>query len=208
MNLKDIRKDYAKFELTLSDLNQDPIEQFKQWIKEAEDHGADESTAMILSTVSEDGFPESRVVLLKGISQNGFRFYTNYNSTKGKNLEFSPKSSLLFFWPKSERQIRIKGICSKCSIEESDEYFYSRPHGSQAGAMSSNQSDIIESKDELIYEFERLQNQDKLEKPKHWGGYDLTPIEIEFWQGGKNRLHDRFRFTKTDSSWQIDRLAP
>lgn len=207
-NIQDIRKEYAKFELKETDLHSDPIEQFKSWFNEAEKHKNAEHTAMVLSTLSESGFPESRVVLLKGISEDGFRFFTNYESEKAKNLSFSSKASILFFWPKSERQVRIKGIVSKCSEQESIKYFKSRPVGSQAGAMSSNQSQVIDSKDELIFAFEKLMKEQSLEKPSNWGGYDLKPVEIEFWQGGKNRLHDRFKFTPAGDSWKIDRLAP
>lgn len=207
-NLQDIRKEYAKFELKKTDLLSDPMDQFKIWFHEAEEHQNLEHTAMTLSTMSKTGFPESRVVLLKGISKSGFRFFTNYDSVKAKNIDYSPKASLLFFWPKSERQVRIKGLISKCPVSDSVEYFKSRPQGSQAGAISSNQSQVIESKDELIFEFERLMKTQKLKKPENWGGYDLSPLEIEFWQGGKNRLHDRFRFVKQGSDWKIDRLAP
>jgi len=210
MNLKDIRKEYAKFELKLEDLSNNPIDQFNQWLEDAEKHGNLESTAMTLSTIDLNGEPDSRIVLLKGVSkENGFRFFTNYNSNKGKSLAKNPVASLLFFWPKSERQVRIKGSIKKCKEAESIAYFNSRPIGSQAGAVASEQSSVVDSKDAMIETYEQLITKEQIDKPTHWGGYDVIPTQIEFWQGGKNRLHDRFRFTLMENNeWKIERLAP
>lgn len=208
MDLKHVRQDYKKHELDQKELNPNPIEQFKKWFKESEKDENPEQTAMVLSTVTDKNKVSSRVVLLKEIVDDKFRFFTNYESSKGRDIEENPYVSLLFFWSKSEKQIRIEGIATKTSTEISDDYFYSRPLGSQAGAIASKQSSILESKDELIYSYERLKNEKKLERPKNWGGYDVEAKKIEFWQGGIHRLHDRFRYSKLNSIWQIDRLAP
>lgn len=192
----------------MEDLDLDPIAQFTKWFSLSEKDNNPEQTAMILSTVSKTLEVSSRVVLLKEVVHDAFRFFTNYGSQKGHEINENSNVSLLFFWPYSEKQIRIKGKAIKTPAAVSDEYFYSRPLGSQAGAIASQQSSVLPSKDELIFKFEDLKNQEKFTRPENWGGYDVIPFEIEFWQGGINRLHDRFRYTKTDSSWKIERLAP
>ncbi len=208
LNLKDIRQDYKKYELEKSQLDQDPIEQLKKWYQEADKDNNHEPNAMTLSTTNNALEVSSRIVLLKEITVNTLRFFTNYSSDKGKDIETNNKVALLFFWPASERQVRIKGIANKSEEKVSDAYFYSRPMGSQAGAVASEQSTVLDSKDTLIEAYETIKNATVFERPKHWGGYDVTPYEMEFWQGGMNRLHDRFRFTLENNDWKIERLAP
>lgn len=208
MDLKDIRQEYKKFELDISDLNPHPITQFEIWLNEAKQHGNPEHTAMTLSTVDAQNRPHIRVVLLKEVVQEKFRFFTNYNSTKGQNMALNPWVCLNFHWPNSERQVRVNGIATKSPESVSDAYFKSRPIGSQAGAIASNQSEVIESKDDLIFKFEKLNQQTALERPMGWGGYDVEVSSIEFWQGGKNRLHDRFLYQLIDGQWTVNRLAP
>lgn len=208
MDLKDIRQEYKKFELDSSDLNPNPITQFGIWLQEAEVHGNPEHTAMALSTVDPENRPHCRVVLLKEVLDGKLRFFTNYNSQKGRNIAHNPSVCLNFFWPNSERQVRINGVAKRTPASVSDQYFKSRPVGSQAGAIASSQSEVIRSKDELIYKFEKLNEQSTLERPADWGGYDVEVNSIEFWQGGKNRLHDRFLYQLDDGNWSVNRLAP
>lgn len=208
MDLKDIRQEYLKDELRVDDLSIDPIEQFKLWFAKAEEENNQEPAAMTISTIDKNQTVNSRIVLLKEVVNNAFRFFTNYTSDKAKDIENNPNVSLLFFWQKSEKQIRIKGKATKSPEKDSITYFESRPSGSQAGAIASNQSQVLKSKDELIYSFENIDQNSSLKKPDNWGGYDITPYEIEFWQGGKNRLHDRFRYTLEGENWKIERLAP
>jgi pyridoxamine 5'-phosphate oxidase len=209
MDLRAIRQEYKKQELSLQDLDTNPFEQFKNWFEQATKDLNDEPNAFCLSTVDTNGQADARIVLLKELADSRFLFFTNYLSQKGQQMAENPKVSALFFWSKSEKQVRIKGTVEKCNEEVSDQYFYSRPAGSQAGAIASQQSSIIDAnKDELINTFEELKDQTTLKRPEHWGGYYLLAHEIEFWQGGKNRMHDRFRYTKTNGSWKIERLAP
>lgn len=208
MDLKDIRQEYLKHELKKEDLSINPFDQLNLWYNQAVADENHEPTAMTLSTLSIENEINSRIVLLKEVIEDKLRFFTNYNSQKGHDIEANPKVALLFFWPMSERQVRIKGTIKKCTSKDSDEYFYSRPIGSQAGAIASPQSKVLKSKDELIYNFEAALQSESIKRPESWGGYDVDPFEIEFWQGGMNRLHDRFKYTKQDGSWKIERLAP
>jgi len=212
-DLSDYRKSYEQHELIEDAVPNDPIELFQKWFDEVESGSiVDEPNAMTLSTVDEDGFPRGRVVLLKKISEEGFVFYTNYHSEKGRAIEFNPNVSLSFFWPKQERQVIIKGVAEKMAPELSDEYFSKRPRKSQLGAVVSNQSSVINSRDQLEKEMlgleEKFENKE-IERPKNWGGYNVTAMSIEFWQGRRNRLHDRIRYTlQDDHTWKIERLAP
>lgn len=212
--LHDYRKSYEKASLIRENLNENPIQQFRTWFYDVEKSGGvDEANAMTVSTIGKDGFPKSRIVLLKSYDENGFVFYTNYDSEKGKALLNNPKTCLSFFWPNTERQVIIKGIAEKVADSVSDNYFASRPKGSQLGALVSNQSTVIKNRNVLEDELVTLENKyaDKeVPRPKNWGGFLVRPESIEFWQGRPNRLHDRFLFTKSDSQldWNIDRLAP
>lgn len=211
-DLSNYRKTYKKSTLQETDINKNPMMQFKEWFTQAlASEMVDEANAMTLSAISLDGFPKSRVVLLKKYDQNGFVFYTNYLSEKGKAIEQNPKVCLSFFWPALERQIIIKGIAEKTSNLQSDNYFYSRPLGSQHGAIASPQSQVVPSADYLqdkLAEIERLHHHQSIQRPEHWGGFLVKPYSIEFWQGRPNRMHDRIRYTLKDFNWIIERLAP
>ncbi|HET8885474.1 MAG TPA: pyridoxamine 5'-phosphate oxidase [Salinimicrobium sp.] len=206
------RKSYEKFKLGEQEISEHPLSLFETWFKEAEQSlKVDEVNAMTLSTIGKDGFPKSRVVLLKQFDLNGFVFFTNYNSEKGQAMEKNPHVCLSFFWPALERQIIIKGIAEKVSEEESEFYFQSRPRGSQLGAHASNQSSEISSREELDKHLQKLEVEyegKEIPKPNYWGGYNISPSEYEFWQGRKNRLHDRIRYKLIEDNWQINRLAP
>jgi pyridoxamine 5'-phosphate oxidase len=211
MSISSIRKDYQLQSLSESDVKQDPIEQFGKWWDEAIASSIDEVNAMTLSTVTAEGKPSARIVLLKGFDERGFVFFTNYESNKGAQLTANPFASLVFFWKELERQVRIEGICEKVSEQESDDYFHSRPIGSQLGACASPQSRVIESRRVIENNLEKLQDQYRdmeIPRPAHWGGYRVVPQAIEFWQGRSSRLHDRIKYTKENQSWKIVRLAP
>ena len=212
MDLTKLRREYTKTKLSKKSVNQDPIEQFNLWLKEALQANCMEPTAMTISTVSEDNTPSSRIVLLKGVENSQFVFYTNYNSRKGNQLEKNSGISALFFWPELERQVNIEGTIQKTSTEQSDAYFKSRPWKSRIGAIISPQSQPIESRNIIKQAFvleaaKHIGN--TIPRPDHWGGIMINPNRIEFWQGRPNRLHDRVLFTKVDdSTWDISRLAP
>ncbi|MEY2691877.1 MAG: hypothetical protein RIT03_267 [Bacteroidota bacterium] len=211
-DLSNYRKSYEKSSLLEKDIPTDPINLFHRWFHEVQDFGGiDEVNAMTVSTHGLDGFPKARVVLLKQYNEEGFVFYTNYQSEKGKAIAANPKVCLSFFWNSMERQVIIKGTAMKLTAEQSDAYFYSRPLGSQLGAIVSPQSDIIPNRTVLeahLHDLEQQQNQE-VQRPIHWGGYRVEPLSVEFWQGRPNRLHDRIRYTiQADYSWTVDRLAP
>lgn len=211
MNIRDIRQEYTLGGMDDSYLGANPIDLFDRWFREAVNAGINEPSAMALSTLGTDGYPQSRIVLLKGYGEEGFSFFTNYESQKGNALAQYPKASLLFFWPELQRQIRITGKVEKTSVEESEEYFRSRPRGSRLGAWTSEQSQEIPSRKTLEerYEvFDRKFPEDDIPKPPHWGGYRLTPLTFEFWQGRESRLHDRISFRKENGKWRTARLAP
>lgn len=211
-SLADLRQEYAKASLDVSSVDTHPVRQFEKWFEEATKSAVPEPNAMTLSTISESGRPSGRIVLLKGIENNRFVFYTNYHSQKGKELEAQPACALTFFWPELERQVRIEGFAERISEKESDEYFKSRPRGSQIGAWASPQSSIIKDRAILearVKEIEtKFKGKDTLPKPHQWGGFAVTPAEIEFWQGRPSRLHDRLVYYFVDGGWKIHRLAP
>jgi len=210
-NLAALRQSYFQNELLEENVLENPIKQFDKWFKEALDVQILEPNAMTISTVS-DGKPHARIVLLKGYDENGFTFYTNYNSNKGKEVTETPFVSLTFFWGDLERQVRIEGSIEKVSEVESDDYYHSRPRGSQIGAWVSNQSSVIAGRAVMEQRLVELENEFKGEeiipRPTHWGGYCVNPERIEFWQGRPNRLHDRILFTKFGDDWKIERLSP
>lgn len=212
-DLSNYRKSYDKQELLESNIGDNPMQLFQTWFHEVDNKFDDgETNAMTISTIGLDGFPKSRVVLLKKFTYEGFIFYTNYESEKGKAIHNNPNVCLSFFWQKAERQVIIKGRVEKISENLSDGYFESRPRGSQLGALVSYQSEVIESREVLEEQLKQLESKfegKEIPRPEYWGGFIVKPVEIEFWQGRANRLHDRIRFKlDTDYNWQIDRLSP
>lgn len=207
--IANLRKEYSFKQLSINDVNNNPIRQFNLWFEEAVSAEILEPNAMVLSTVH-DNKPSSRVVLLKEIRDNGFVFFTNYDSKKGKALETNPFASINFFWPELERQVRIEGIVTKISESDSNDYFKTRPIESRIGAWVSPQSRVIENRawlEQRESEFILKFKDGEIPKPENWGGYILNPILMEFWQGRPSRLHDRILYTM-DQSWRISILAP
>ena len=211
-NLADLRKSYNKGSLDINAVGDNPINLFEIWFKEAKQSDLiEEANAMILSTLGERGFPKPRVVLLKGFSEEGFIFFTNYKSEKGRSLLKNPKVGIAFFWPALERQIIIKGNAQKISSDRSDEYFNSRPRGSQLGALVSPQSSVISSRQFLEDRLSALTDEylnKPIPRPDYWGGIVVKPVQIEFWQGRPNRLHDRISCQLINEVWKSERLAP
>lgn len=212
-DLSNYRRSYEKSRLFEQNLPGAPMELFKIWFVEAEgvESGA-EVNAMTISSIGLDGFPKSRIVLLKHFSENGFTFFTNYNSEKGKAIAANPNVCLSFFWHELERQVIIKGRAEKTTDDISEAYFQSRPEGSRLGAVVSPQSEVIPSREyleESLANLEKDYSGKQIKRPEHWGGYIVKPVEIEFWQGRPNRLHDRIRYKLVEnSSWKMERLAP
>ena len=211
-SIADIRRDYSLKTLNEDEVADSPFLQFADWWQQAIESEIDEVNAMTLATASLEAVPAARIVLLKGYDEKGFVFYTNYESAKGRELAENPKASLLFFWKELERQIRITGIVEKVSAAESDEYFLSRPTGSQIGAWASPQSHVIENRSWLEKQVKLLEEKfsnDAVTRPSHWGGYRVKPVIIEFWQGRSSRLHDRLQYSlQENGTWKIERLAP
>ena len=210
--LADIRKEYRLHRLIEGGVAENAMEQFERWWNDAMRSELEEVNAMTLATASADGLPSARIVLLKGFQADGFRFFTNYDSYKGKQLLENPRACLVFFWKELERQIRITGLVEKLGREDSDAYFSSRPVGSQIGAWASPQSAVIESAKwlaQLAGQFETKFAVGGIPRPPHWGGYLVRPVTMEFWQGRPNRLHDRLLYSlQEDGNWLIERLAP
>ncbi|NKI31923.1 pyridoxamine 5'-phosphate oxidase [Croceivirga thetidis] len=212
-DLGSYRKSYDKSELDEKTISNNPLEVFQKWFYEVEAaDGVDEPNAMTISTLGLDGFPKNRVVLLKKFTHEGFIFYTNYDSEKGVAISENPNLCISFFWPNLERQVIIKGKAEKLATNLSDGYFESRPRGSQLGALVSNQSQPIESREFMEEKLRALEIEydgKEINRPANWGGYLVRPISIEFWQGRPNRLHDRILFTLTeDYDWHKQRLQP
>ena len=206
-----IRSEYHEGSMEEDNVNKDPLLQFDKWFEEALKDGMLHPNAFVLSTCTKDGKPSARVVLLKGIDPEGFVFYTNYESRKANEIKENSFASMTFFWPKMERQIRIEGNVKKVTPTESDDYFNSRPRGSQAGAWVSPQSKVIPGREglDVSHDLFLKENEGKeITRPPFWGGYRINPTKIEFWQGRNNRLHDRILYTFENEQWKIERLAP
>ena len=197
--------------LSENTVKRDPIEQFILWFNMAKDIKLPYNNAMNLSTVAENGRPSGRIVLLKDVDQKGFKFFTNYNSRKSKELDNNPYASITIFWLGLEKQVRVEGKVHRLSDEQSDKYFSMRPRGSQIGAWASNQSSVLKDRAELDQKMEEYTNQfdgKDVPRPLHWGGYCLVPDKIEFWDNVPNRLHDRLVFSLVNGDWKMERLAP
>ncbi len=210
--IAEMRTSYHLATLGDNEVLPDPIEQFTVWFDEVRQSDVLEANAMVITTVAPEGIPQARTVLMKGFDAEGLVFYTNYNSAKGRAIEANPNVCALFYWPSLQRQVRWTGVATRVSAEQSDEYFASRPRGSQLGAWASDQSQAVESADALRNRFSELEESfgdDEIPRPENWGGYRIRPVTLEFWQGRENRLHDRILFTRNDADeWIISRLAP
>ena len=212
MKLFNYRKSYTKDKLSINDIGDNPIDFFVKWFKEAENSDQIiEPNAMTISTVDENSFPSSRVVLLKQIKERSLIFFTNYNSNKGKSLDKNENICASFYWPPLERQVIIKGNAKKISSVESEDYFNSRPFESQAAAIISNQSEDIDSYESLLEKYNSFIEQNKntkLKRPNNWGGIEIFINQIEFWQGRKNRLHNRVLCNFQKDTWEYKLLSP
>lgn len=206
-----LRREYSKSELDVQSVDKNPFIQFRNWFEEAISSEILEPNAMILSTVDRDSKPSQRTVLMKAIDETGIVFYTNYTSRKSEHIQSNPNVSVLFPWYDLERQVSIEGTVEKVSTAQSLKYFLSRPFGSQLGAWVSNQSQVISSRsilEEKLAQMKAKFSEGKVPLPDEWGGYKIKPERIEFWQGRKNRLHDRIVYIKENKLWNIKRLAP
>ena len=210
MKIADLRQEYMRESLDEHDVVRDPIEQFNRGFDEAVAARLPMVNSMSLATVSAGGQPSSRIVLLKGVDARGFVFFSNYGSRKGADLAANPVAALLFHWVELEREVRIEGRVEKVSAHESDEYFKSRPLGSQHAAIASPQSQVVANRAELEARFAEAEKNHggKPVRPPQWGGYRVLPSAVEFWQGRSNRLHDRVLYTRVGDGWKIERLAP
>lgn len=212
MDLEQIRREYLLGGLRREHLDENPFVQFKTWLQQAVASQIPDPTAMVLATVDAEGQPDQRIVLLKQMDERGLVFYTNYNSKKSRDIGINPKVSLHFPWHMMERQVRVNGVARRLSPAESLKYFISRPPESQVAAWASPQSERIQSRQFLLEQFQRMKEKfsdGKVPLPDFWGGYRVVPHRFEFWQGGSNRLHDRFEYLRTsEGTWDIGRLAP
>ncbi|KAI5078629.1 hypothetical protein GOP47_0006300 [Adiantum capillus-veneris] len=210
-----LRENYVGAVLLEEQVNSDPFKQFQEWFEDAVAAGLTEPNAMTLATANSEGHPSARMVLLKGYDNRGFVWYTNYGSRKASELLSNPWASLVFFWDKLHRQVRVEGQVEKVSHNESDEYFHSRPHGSQIGAIVSPQSEVVDGRQALDDRYKKICEQyadgGYIPRPDCWGGFRLRPLAMEFWQGRESRLHDRLLFTREgvdEEKWTMQRLAP
>lgn len=211
MQIADVRRELTRDGLRESDVEADPIRQFRRWFDQAVTAQVFEPTAMTLATVGPEGQPSARIVLLKGFTEEGFTFFTSYEGRKARELAINPRAALLFYWPELERQVRIEGTVTRVPEDESDAYFRTRPVGSQLGAAASHQSEVIPGREVLEQRMDELTRRyegKEVPRPALWGGYRVRPAELEFWQGRPNRLHDRLRYRLTQSGWVIERLSP
>lgn len=211
-HISQLREDFMKGELSENNLNKTPDLQFEKWMKDAIDAKVNEVPACNLATVDKNNKPSARIIYLREFSNNEFYFYTNYDSRKGQQIAENPNVCLTFFWPELERQIRIEGVITKkAEAEKSDAYFNARPQDSKIGAWSSPQSRVLNNREELNTFIEGNKtkfNNQEIPRPEFWGGYVIKANYYEFWQGRKNRLHDRIAFTLENGNWKIERLAP
>jgi len=215
MLIDQMRQSYTLHGLSEQELDPDPLVQFRIWFEQANADGKPdwlETNAMTLSTADRQGFVTSRVVLLKGIEQESFLFFTNYRSEKARQIAENPQVALCFQWPHLQRQVRICGTAAPTSRATSVAYFCSRPLGSRYGAILSSQSEPISGREELEQRLreteQKYAGQDDVPCPEHWGGYAVTPVSIEFWQGRENRLHDRLDYRRSEGQWEVVRLSP
>ena len=211
MDLDQLRRDYTRGGLKREDLDSDPVTQFKAWLKQAIDAEIKDPTGMVVSTVDEHGQPSQRMVLLKQVDHDGFCFFTNYGSKKASDIGKNPLVSLHFPWHMLDRQVKICGRAEKMTKKESLDYFMSRPRESQLAAWASEQSNRIPSRQLLMQQIDVMKRKFQagdVPLPEFWGGYRVTPSSIEFWQGGENRVHDRFRYDRDGDHWDINRLSP
>ncbi|MDO6475033.1 pyridoxamine 5'-phosphate oxidase [Alteromonas sp. 1_MG-2023] len=212
MSLSDMRRQYSAGRLDDTQLTEHPVALFRQWLNDAINANIPDPTAMTVATVDSSGQPSQRIVLLKDVSEEGFLFYTNLGSRKARELGQNNKISLHFPWFFMERQVRICGVAEKLSTAENAKYFFSRPKDSQLAAYASKQSQPIATRELLMTQFQQLKNKfanKELPVPDFWGGFRVKPHQIEFWQGGEDRLHDRFEYNKTeDGTWSTQRLMP
>jgi pyridoxamine 5'-phosphate oxidase len=214
MNIADLRQEYMRAGLSEAQADVDPIRQFERWFADALSAKVPLPNAMTLATATEEGAPSARIVLLKGVERGAFVFFTNYLSRKGRELERRAAACLLFLWSDLERQVRVDGVVEKVTAAESDVYYASRPLGARLSAWASAQSEKVVSRDvlEKAMAQARARHGDNPPRPPHWGGYRVTPHEVEFWQGRSDRLHDRLRYRHSHASaenrWTIERLSP
>jgi len=211
MNYEEHRRNYVLGGLDQEQLTTDPLELFGHWQDQAIAAGLKDPTAAALATREPSGELWQRIVLLKGLAAEGFVFYTNYESNKSRALEADARASLLFPWNELDRQVTVSGRVRKVSAETSDAYFATRPRASQLGAWASSQSRAIGSRDALVAQFNAVEERfadGEIPRPPHWGGFCLAPAQVEFWQGGEHRLHDRFRYTRFEDGWKVERLQP
>ena len=205
MNFQKARKNM----INESIMKENPFDQFNLWYNEELESKSNLPDAMTLSTVGADMMPSSRIVFMKILTEEGFIFFTNYKSKKGRQLEENPKASLLFFWPRLIRQVRVEGLVERCSEQISDDYFNSRPLPSRAASLLSKQSEPLDDKEAFDNNVIRLaENEELITRPEHWGGYVLKPQLFEFWQNREHRSHDRFVYTLEGPGWKITRLYP
>ena len=209
--IRDVRREYKYATLSSAEIAKDPLDQFKRWMSEAEKAEIQDVTAMALATADAQGQPTVRIVLLKGFDETGFCWFSDGGSEKGQALAANPRAELLFHWRELDRQIRIRGSVGALSASEADAYFYSRPLASQLAAATSEQSQPVDSRDELEQRYKALaaQHTEQAPRPQAWGGFKLQPEAYEFWQGREGRLHDRLQFKRyVGRQWQIQRLQP
>ncbi len=211
MDLNDLRREYLKDGLSRDQLEDNPVDQFQKWLNQAIKAEIKDPTAMSVATVDAHGQPRQRLVLLKQVDNDGFVFFTNYESKKARDMALNPLVSLHFPWHVLERQVKICGRAEKVKSSESLKYFLSRPEESQLAAWASQQSSRLSSRQALLSQFAAMKEKFKsgsIPLPDFWGGFRVVPSSMEFWQGGGNRLHDRFEYTRDDDEWDIQRLAP